>query len=570
MFCAGAIYVSQLNTAAKSTFPIWPTYALGAGATGALYLVFAAMWGWWPTTRSLTERPTGSAQLPAADNDARAAGVTALAASSATADALGRASNASAGEFSLPPPVTSWPCVADADPLLFGVHRARSLGDLDSLMPPYVSRDIDARLRSRLSAAGERGGLVLLVGDSTAGKTRAAFEAMRSVMTNNRVLTPPHNSDLSALPGLIDRERLSAVLWLDDLERFLRPRGLTAELFSELVKRRVAIVATMRAEQYQAYSGRVQSAAAVADVLNLVEPIEISRLWSGPELDRVAHQQDERLLEAAAHHGAYGIAEYLAAGPPLLLEWRQASRVRGHPRGAALVRAAVDLARVGLRGPIPENLLARIHEQYLAEAGGARLRPETFAAALSWATEVHYGAASMLIPGDVNGTWQAFDYLIDAVNRDVGNNRILNATWEAVRVRQLSASDQFAVGVEALAKGKKKIAEKAWRPLAESGDVWAMYNLGCLYAETEEIAPLVQWWGGGSAIFMANAKRADEAEMWWRRAAKMGHVESMHNLGILLIGKEDKQSQDEGFLWWERADERRADRVLPNVFEDPD
>jgi hypothetical protein len=57
-----------LNTAAKSTFPIWPTYLLGASAAIALYLCFATIFSWWPTARSLTGRSKDAAQLAAADH----------------------------------------------------------------------------------------------------------------------------------------------------------------------------------------------------------------------------------------------------------------------------------------------------------------------------------------------------------------------------------------------------------------------------------------------------------------------------------------------------------------------
>jgi hypothetical protein len=87
------------------------------------------------------------------------------------------------------------------DPITVGVHpaprresaghdtsnAAQSVGGADRV-PVYVPRDIDAELRHALSG----GGFVLLVGDSTAGKTRAAFEAMRAVLPDH-VLIVPYN-----------------------------------------------------------------------------------------------------------------------------------------------------------------------------------------------------------------------------------------------------------------------------------------------------------------------------------------------------------------------------------------
>ena len=67
--------------------------------------------------------------------------------------------------------------------------------------------------------------------------------------------------------------------------------------------------------------------------------------------------EDPRLVEAARRCGVEGVAAYLAVGPLLWEEWQRARRADRHPRGYALVRAAVDLARCGLRGPLAQNLL---------------------------------------------------------------------------------------------------------------------------------------------------------------------------------------------------------------------
>src|SRR5215204_3939990 len=62
-----------------------------------------------------------------------------------------------------------------------GVHPARHLGgpksgaDPVGHLPPYVERDIDKRLDRAMAG----GGLVLLTGDSMAGKSRTAYEALR-------------------------------------------------------------------------------------------------------------------------------------------------------------------------------------------------------------------------------------------------------------------------------------------------------------------------------------------------------------------------------------------------------
>ncbi len=69
------------------------------------------------------------------------------------------------------------PLVRDiTDPVLLGAHRAQDPAapppaghEREAGAPAYIPRDADTDLRERLAA----GGFVLLIGDSTAGKTRA-------------------------------------------------------------------------------------------------------------------------------------------------------------------------------------------------------------------------------------------------------------------------------------------------------------------------------------------------------------------------------------------------------------
>src|SRR6266536_30429 len=76
------------------------------------------------------------------------------------------------------------PRVGKVDPVALGVHPAADLGtqqagegrlDLPDRVPVYVPRDRDAEVDAALA----RGGVVVLVGDSPAGKSRAACEAVR-------------------------------------------------------------------------------------------------------------------------------------------------------------------------------------------------------------------------------------------------------------------------------------------------------------------------------------------------------------------------------------------------------
>src|ERR1700741_2051401 len=70
------------------------------------------------------------------------------------------------------------------DPVLLGVHPAAR--DDAGQVPGYVARDVDDRLADALRG----GGFVLLSGESTAGKTRMAYEAMRRELPDPRLVAP--------------------------------------------------------------------------------------------------------------------------------------------------------------------------------------------------------------------------------------------------------------------------------------------------------------------------------------------------------------------------------------------
>src|SRR6266851_8942419 len=96
------------------------------------------------------------------------------------------------------------PCVRDiTDPVVLGVHKATPIRihadghdtrqAAAEHVPAYVPRDVDHDLRERLA----EGGFVLMVGDSTAGKTRAAFEAMAAMLPGHLLICPVNRGSVA-------------------------------------------------------------------------------------------------------------------------------------------------------------------------------------------------------------------------------------------------------------------------------------------------------------------------------------------------------------------------------------
>lgn len=347
------------------------------------------------------------------------------------------------------------------DPVALGVHPAGG-----SAAPPYIPRDVT----DELHAALRRDRFVLVVGESTAGKTRAAYEAVRALLPGHRLVEPASRADAADAVARAAAEPRS-VLWLDDLERFLGTGGLTAAGVREVLAGPGRfVVATLRAEEHARFSGprgvgepAQEVLRAGWDVIRLATRVDLPRRWSADELARAGeHAADPRVADAVGHAADFGVAEYLASGPQLLAAWRDAWAPGTHPRAAAMVLAAVDARRVGVHRLLPHAVLTRLHEPYLTARGGARLRPEPLPDALDWATRPLYATSSLLLPGD---GLLAFDYLIDAIERDPIPAEALEALIEFATPDEAQDIGEYAWGF-----GQLRQAHTAFRRAEDGGD----------------------------------------------------------------------------------------------------
>lgn len=368
-----------------------------------------------------------------------------------------------------------FPLVSElSNPVEIGVHPAEAMevdGVIDRV-PPYVERDIEPELRTALL----RESFVLIVGESAAGKTRAAFEAMRILFGSSRFVAPSSRQVLPLLLEFLDDVR-GYVIWLDDLERFLGPGGLTLSLLHRLmsIPGRAVVVATMRSHEYERYRDRVEGEMAGGErdtwregraVVRQARVIHVQRLWTKDERSRArAHAADRRIARALASADRFGVCETLAAGPELAELWRDAWTPGHHPRGAALVAAAVGARRAGYHEPLPLDVLVEMHIAHLTERGGPELRPESVEEAMRWASAPTFphGANSLLM-GSAQHGYRAFDYLIDLP----GPEFMPDSSWSAL-IAGVTGSDAFMLAEHSVSSGRWKQAIIAYRRAAEEG-----------------------------------------------------------------------------------------------------
>ncbi|MFG2135321.1 hypothetical protein [Streptomyces sp. NPDC048650] len=457
------------------------------------------------------------------------------------------------------------PRVENMQPLEMGVHRTRSVPS-GSVLPEYVERDTDESLRNQLSHAANSGGFVLLVGPSASGKTRSAFEAIKScVPRNSRVFAPNPGENLGRNVRILAEQEEGTVLWLDDLDRFIRAGDIYASLLGDLTRRKVAVVATLR---YEAYAQFRSGFGALADgessdsttqavyngarLLDMVEPIEVPRTWSDNEVSKASEASDSRITQALQHRGPARISQYLAAAPELWRVYLHALRTGGNLRGAAIVKSAIDLVRTGLSGPFPSHLLERTHTAYLVHETN-----QTVSEAFEWASRVLHETTPLLEEtGD--GQWVPFDYLVDATSR--AHEKIPREVWDAA-LDHAGEREAFAVGWTAYLHNEFDISMKVMTELAKSGNALAMANLGILYHQQKQVDTAETWYARSAAqrhpagmfnLGLLNYERGElrSAESLWVDAAQGGEILAMQALGIMLH-QQSRLSDAED--WWRKA-----------------
>ncbi|MFJ9615791.1 tetratricopeptide repeat protein [Streptomyces noursei] len=403
----------------------------------------------------------------------------------------------------------SWPTAADLDPIALGVRPTHRIPGPP--LPPYVLRDRDHELDAALGQARADGGLVLLLGEPFAGKSRTALAALVRGPAGRRVFAPPRGTDLRGLPALLGHRPERYLIWLDDLDEHLGEGGLEPRLLAQLAALKAVVVATMREDAYDAC--RAQPGGRVLDLAHIVE---LAREWSPAERERLAREAarsgDPRLTGAVSSSGPEGAAAYLALGPLLWDEWWRARRADRHPRGHALVRAALDLARCGLTGPLPVDLLLKVHEGYADVTGMER---ESADDARAWAVERRYGLLRLLdrARGD---TWRAAPILVEAAGRHEELPDVPGPVWGCAleKARSDAAYDYADIAAK---------AQVAFQRAADAGDTSALHNLGVLAESLGE---------------------DEEAERWFRRAAEASEPRSAGRLGRLLAERgEDRTAE---------------------------
>jgi transcriptional regulator with XRE-family HTH domain len=270
--------------------------------------------------------------------------------------------------------------VAECDGLSLGVHRAIAEPGIDpDSLPPYVPRDDDDSgegVRATVEAMAHDGGFLVVVGDSSVGKTRTLYEAVRASLPSWWLVQPDSADEIRELVDAVAGDA-RLVVWLDELQRFLGgERGLNAATVRHLLRGpgRVLLVGTLWPVYHSAYVARPTGTEAdpyptERAVLELARVLRLGD-FSDAERRRAAElAADDPRIRRALNTADHGFTQTMAAGPQLIARWQSAD-----PYAKAFINAALDAARLGMWHPLPAALLRRAAPGYCATVP-ARTRP---------------------------------------------------------------------------------------------------------------------------------------------------------------------------------------------------
>jgi len=338
--------------------------------------------------------------------------------------------------------------VSGADPHVLGVHPAIAVGGVPRRLPAYVDRDTDTApdgVRASLGVLMRTGGMLVLVGGSSTGKTRTAYEAVAALLPEWRLVLPAGGLPPEAPPR--------SVVWLDELARYLDDPAVTSLLTAAPP---VVLIGTMWPEEHAAavIARRPDgSPAPAARVLDLAVTVWLGDRFSDIEQRRAEHlAADDVQLRAALEASDHGVTQSLAAAPQLM------ARVRGAgPIAAAVIMAAVDAVRLGVRSPLPAELLEAAAPGYCDPRTRAAASPEWFAEALAYVTQEVRGAAAVLTPvGAVMGSTTGYrlaDYVHQTVARERRSVRPPEGAWQASLATATDPDDLERLAVSAEVRG---------------------------------------------------------------------------------------------------------------------
>ncbi|MFD3309954.1 helix-turn-helix domain-containing protein [Streptomyces sp. NPDC058694] len=295
-------------------------------------------------------------------------------------------------------PIEQW------DPHDLEVHPSEAAASASSVraLSGYVHRAHDQVLADAVGEVMEgRSRMLVLIGSSSTGKTRACWEAVQPLAAEGWLLWHPYDPT-RAEAALADLERVAphTVVWFNEAQHYLgdlqageRIAAALHTLVTDPGCGPVLILGTLWPEYEDQYTTVPRPGS--PDPHSRARELLTGRTVTVPDAfdqealgaaARLAQDGDRQLADALARAGTHGhVAQDLAGAPELLRRYKH-----GAPAVRALLEAAMDARRLSVGLHLPRAFLTAAAADYLADDDWDRLTNDWAEAAYaSLARPVH-------------------------------------------------------------------------------------------------------------------------------------------------------------------------------------
>ncbi|WP_052269963.1 ATP-binding protein [Streptomyces sp. MUSC 125] len=471
--------------------------------------------------------------------------------------------------------------VKDLDPFALEVHRAISVPGEKSLstLPAYVQRDHDTTLGTLVDrAAGGESLMVTLVGESSTGKTRACWEALRRLPADWRVWHPFDPTRPDAALVRLREVGPRTVIWLNEAQHYLfapdarTAEGITAGLRSLLTDRHCEPVLVLATIWPRFWDPLTSPPAAGADdrfdqqrklLTDHGQCIVVPKAFTESDLRmarRKAHA-DPRLASALEGATDGEITQFLAGVPELMRRHQCAP-----PAEKALIHAAMDFRRLGHGPLLPHALLAEAAMGYLKDHELGLLGADWLEEALAYCAMPCHGVPGPLMPvesrseGLLRRAYRLADYLEQHGRIE---RRLMcppASFWEAAIRHCLGTDDSVALACAAQRRGRLRVAAALYGNALTAGNTEVRRELGRLAEGVGDIAKAKE--------FHEAAWKDDQRARWElvRLRQLMGEPGRAEELAHVAANQGDSSSLTRlARLRQEAGDEEGAQRLTRNA-----
>ncbi|TYB46385.1 hypothetical protein [Actinomadura chibensis] len=454
--------------------------------------------------------------------------------------------------------------LGEQDALALEVHQAFAADTASTsghvpVLPVYLPRpEFDDRLRAAVAGAARGSRLVMVVGDSSTGKTRACWEAIRAELPNWRVWHPLTPGRPLALAEAIRAGRVTprTVIWLNEAQFYLQPAGgelVAAELQALLADpaRAPVLVLGSMWPNFRRTLTRVPEDEADPDphraaraLLDRADYITAPPVFTAAQLTSLAAviSTDPRLRAAATQARGGRITQELAGAPELLRRYEQAG-----PAARAVLWVAMDARRLDHGPLLPEPLLREAAPGYLDDHEWDQIGGTAwFRAALEELTAQHVRLPGPLVqhrprpgePAPAVPLYRLADYLEQHARTERARLCPPASFWTAAAHHVHTPNDLVALADQAERRGRYRHAAHLYEQATDTGHPDAFERLARLRenagdrTSTERLARQALDAGNTDAL-VALARSREKALDWqgaeplYQRAADAGNPHAL-------------------------------------------